>query len=184
MELARYVVLGSGAVAFLGWVMQWLKARRGRSESGRVVNPSSRTGMLLELTALALLFVWRHDALPGWAYAAAGALAVVSAAFGVSAGRHLGRHFRTQAVVTSEHSLVRSGPYSVVRHPIYASLLGLFVAAGIVISNVAGLAIALAVFVAGTEIRVRAEDELLAARFGSEFEEYRRRVRAYVPGLR
>jgi protein-S-isoprenylcysteine O-methyltransferase Ste14 len=45
-------------------------------------------------------------------------------------------------------------------------------------------AISLALFAAGTEIRVRVEDKLLASRFGAEFEEYRKAVRAYVPWVR
>jgi protein-S-isoprenylcysteine O-methyltransferase Ste14 len=45
-------------------------------------------------------------------------------------------------------------------------------------------ALALALFLAGTEIRVRVEDRLLASRFGEEFAEYRKTTRAYVPGVR
>jgi len=39
-------------------------------------------------------------------------------------------------------------------------------------------------YLAGTEIRVRAEDRLLEERFKEAFEAYRSRVRAYIPGLR
>ena len=39
-------------------------------------------------------------------------------------------------------------------------------------------------YIAGTEIRVRAEDRLLAERFKDAFVAYRSRVRAYIPGLR
>jgi protein-S-isoprenylcysteine O-methyltransferase Ste14 len=46
------------------------------------------------------------------------------------------------------------------------------------------LLVASLIFVMGTEIRVRVEDELLAARFGEQFLAYRRSVPAYVPFLR
>jgi protein-S-isoprenylcysteine O-methyltransferase Ste14 len=39
-------------------------------------------------------------------------------------------------------------------------------------------------YLIGTEIRVRAEDGLLAARFGTEFERYKRATRAYIPFIR
>jgi protein-S-isoprenylcysteine O-methyltransferase Ste14 len=42
----------------------------------------------------------------------------------------------------------------------------------------------LALFIAGTEIRVFTEDSLLASRFGERFLEYQRRVWAYVPFVR
>jgi len=37
------------------------------------------------------------------------------------------------------------------------------------------------VFMVGTEIRVRIEDQLLASHFGERFKEYKRRVPAYIP---
>jgi protein-S-isoprenylcysteine O-methyltransferase Ste14 len=43
---------------------------------------------------------------------------------------------------------------------------------------------AVVVFLAGTEIRVRSEDKLLAARFGETFAAYRDKVPAFVPFLR
>jgi protein-S-isoprenylcysteine O-methyltransferase Ste14 len=46
------------------------------------------------------------------------------------------------------------------------------------------LALALVVFVIGTEIRVRIEDGLLCSRFGNRFQEYQRSVPAYIPFVR
>jgi protein-S-isoprenylcysteine O-methyltransferase Ste14 len=43
---------------------------------------------------------------------------------------------------------------------------------------------ALALYIAGTEIRVYTEDGLLASRFGERFLEYKRRVPAYLPFVR
>jgi len=43
---------------------------------------------------------------------------------------------------------------------------------------------ALPFFLAGTEIRVRAEDRLLAERFQERFAQYRSRVKAYIPFVR
>ena len=71
-----------------------------------------------------------------------------------------------------------------IRHPIYASLLALTVATGLLMTQWLWLLAALALFVAGTEIRVRTEDELLESRFGAEFREYQKRVPAYVPFVR
>jgi protein-S-isoprenylcysteine O-methyltransferase Ste14 len=97
---------------------------------------------------------------------------------------HLGRQFRIQAGLYEDHQLVRSGPYTVVRHPIYASLLALTLATGILMARWQWLIAALALCIAGNEIRVRTEDRLLEGRFGEEFREYRRKVRAYVPFMR
>jgi protein-S-isoprenylcysteine O-methyltransferase Ste14 len=45
--------------------------------------------------------------------------------------------------------------------------------------------ISLALYIAGAEVRIRAEDRLLASHFGEDFARYRREVRAaYIPFLR
>jgi protein-S-isoprenylcysteine O-methyltransferase Ste14 len=44
--------------------------------------------------------------------------------------------------------------------------------------------VSLAIYIAGTEIRVRTEDGLLLSRFHDEFLAYRRRVPAYIPFIR
>jgi protein-S-isoprenylcysteine O-methyltransferase Ste14 len=45
-------------------------------------------------------------------------------------------------------------------------------------------AVSLAVFLAGTEIRVRTEDRLLESRFQEVFRKYQRNVPAYLPFVR
>ena len=40
--------------------------------------------------------------------------------------RHLGRFFRFEASIQKDHELIVSGPYSVVRHPSYTSLILIF----------------------------------------------------------
>ncbi len=78
-------------------------------------------------------------------------------------------------------ALVRSGPYAIMRHPIY---LGRLV-------GTVGLALTLNVFltlsVFGTLdlvavlLRIRAEERLLTERFGSEYERYKSQVGALTP---
>jgi protein-S-isoprenylcysteine O-methyltransferase Ste14 len=79
---------------------------------------------------------------------------------------------------------VRSGPYGIVRHPIYSSLLAILLSTILLLTPWRWAAVSLVLFVVGTEIRVRAEDKLLASRFGPKFAEYRRKVPAYVPFVR
>ena len=70
------------------------------------------------------------------------------------------------------------------RHPIYASLLGMLMGTGMVVSWWPILILAVVIFLVGTEIRVRAEDQLLSSRFGEVFEQYQASVSAYIPFIR
>ena len=62
-------------------------------------------------------------------------------------------------------------------------MLCMLLGAGLLLARIPLLAVALVFFIAGTEVRIRIEDRLLAERFGAAFDEYRRRVDAYVPFL-
>ena len=97
----------------------------------------------------------------------------------------LGRQWRLDAGLNSDHVLVRSGPYRLIRHPIYTSMLCMLLGTGLLLATPLTLLLpSLLFFVIGTEIRVRTEEKLLAAQFGDEFREYQRSVPAYIPFLK
>jgi protein-S-isoprenylcysteine O-methyltransferase Ste14 len=116
------------------------------------------------------------------------AIAVVFASMGIvlawTAIRSLGRQWRVDAGLNADHQLVQTGPYRLVRHPIYASMLCMFLTATAAIGTLPAWPVALALFIAGTEIRVRTEDGLLRGRFAGEFDAWQRSVPAYLPFLR
>ena len=101
-----------------------------------------------------------------------------------SASRALGRQWRFDAGLNRDHELVRSGPYRVVRHSIYASMLCLLLGTGLIITPWPMFVLSTLVFVLGTEIRIRIEDRLLASNFGGQFDAYRRTTAAYIPFVR
>jgi hypothetical protein len=48
-----------------------------------------------------------------------------SVALAWAATRHLGKQWRYEAALSEDHELIQTGPYRWVRHPIYASMLGM-----------------------------------------------------------
>lgn len=98
-----------------------------------------------------------------------------------AAVRALGKQWSVQARVLDGHALITTGPYRLVRHPIYTAVIGLVIAMGLAYSSLAGLTIGLVLVTAGTLIRVRSEDRLLRERFGAEHAAYARRVPPLVP---
>lgn len=70
-----------------------------------------------------------------------------------------------------------------VRNPIYTSMLLVLCAVAVVVTGWKLFLTALALFIVGTEIRVRTEEKLLAAHFGEEFQNYKKKVPAYIPFL-
>ena len=111
------------------------------------------------------------------------ALAIGSVWFCSAAVRTLGKQWSITARVLEGHKLITSGPYNVVRNPIYTGMFGMLLATGLAISHWIGLLIAIVVFAVGTTIRVRSEERLLREAFGEEFDAYARKVPAVVPFL-
>ncbi|MBI5830974.1 MAG: hypothetical protein HZB16_01515 [Armatimonadetes bacterium] len=84
----------------------------------------------------------------------------------------LGRNWANQATVYEHQTLVRSGVYHWLRHPLYASLIWLSVGVSVAWWNVAALAATLLVFLPAMRHRAALEEALLAERF-PEYADYR-----------
>ena len=95
----------------------------------------------------------------------------------------LAGQLRVDAALGADHHLVRSGPYRMVRNPIYLSMLLVLCAVAVVVSPWQLFVAALIIFLVGTEIRVRTEEKLLVDRFGDVFNDYKRSTPAYIPFL-
>jgi protein-S-isoprenylcysteine O-methyltransferase Ste14 len=108
---------------------------------------------------------------------------ITGAVFIVWSQRTLGKQWSFSARVVEGHQLVTHGPYAIVRNPIYSSLALLLLGLGLTFSTPVRVAVGLALYLAGTVMRVRAEEELMAGTFGEEWEAYRRRVPALIPWL-
>src|SRR4030095_11076532 len=61
----------------------------------------------------------------------------------------LGKEWSITARLVEGHKLATSGPYALVRHPIYSGMLGMLVATGLAISHWAVLLAALVIFFLG-----------------------------------
>lgn len=109
------------------------------------------------------------------------AITIGSVWFVSTAVRTLGKQWSLAARVLEGHKLITSGPYDVVRNPIYTGMFGMLVATGLAISHWIGLLIGIFVFIIGTAVRVHSEEKLLREMFGEQFEAYARRVPAVVP---
>ena len=177
-----YLVLVAGWVV---WVTPFFLSKR-PGVTAQQVDRRARWGIALECVGYSLLWqsqFWLRSLNRGRALLAVGFL-ILASLLSWSGARALGRQWRIDAGLNEDHDLVTSGPYRVVRHPIYASMLCLLIGTGLMITPWPLLVASIAVFVVGTEIRVRVEDRLLASRFGSRFDEYSRSVPAYVPFVR
>lgn len=109
------------------------------------------------------------------------------AAGGVGLGlwslHHLGRNVTPTAVPRPDASLVTSGPYRRVRHPLYSSMLLTIPGLALMSANLLVLGGGIATFCV-LMYRLRREEEALDSKFGPAYDAYRRKAGAILPRFR
>jgi len=100
--------------------------------------------------------------------------------FSVWARRHLGKNWSQAVTVKEGHELITSGPYALVRHPIYTGLLLGFLGSAVARDEWRGL-LAVALVFGALWHKLRLEEKWMRAQFGESYEAYSRRVAALVP---
>ncbi|MGB7624320.1 MAG: isoprenylcysteine carboxylmethyltransferase family protein [Terriglobia bacterium] len=100
----------------------------------------------------------------------------------VWARRHLGSNWSGEVRIATGHQLVRSGPYRILRHPIYTAVLGMYCGTALVSAQIhAPLALVLVTLAYWRKIRL--EEQALGEAFGADYDAYRRDTWALVPLL-
>jgi protein-S-isoprenylcysteine O-methyltransferase Ste14 len=186
--MLKTAALAELGLCWIAWGLAFTKPRKqaaGQKKTARA--PISNFGILL--VAIGFALTWAYVRPLGFeksnlSLIASMVLGPPSVALAWAATRHLGKQWRYEAALTEDHELIQTGPYRWIRHPIYASMLGMLLTTGACWTWWPMFLPALLFFLAGTEIRIRAEDRLLSERFQDTFLQYRSRVRAYVPFIR
>ena len=171
--------------------------RRARLAGGAIPRSRERPLLILGRVAVALpLFLgvltylanprgmaWSALALPGWVRWAGVVLglAMVPAAYWVFST--LGRNVSETVLTREHHELVTVGPYRVIRHPLYAMAIGLFLAVGLMAASWFILLFTLIALAAIRLVVVPLEERELEAKFGDAYRRYRERTGALVPRL-
>jgi protein-S-isoprenylcysteine O-methyltransferase Ste14 len=115
-------------------------------------------------------------AMLGWG---AAALVAMGVGFAIWARFNLGRNWSSSPAMKENHELVTSGPYALVRHPIYAGvMLALFGSALIGSMFSIGMFIVLSTVFA---LRLDAEERIMLELFPNAYPAYQKRTKRLVP---
>ena len=97
--------------------------------------------------------------------------------------RTLGKHWSMMLKLGEEHSLITTGPYSRVRHPMYTYFYIMVISTALISAN---LLVGVFGFLTWTllyVVRVGDEEEMMLEQFGEEYEEYIKRTGRLIPKL-
>jgi protein-S-isoprenylcysteine O-methyltransferase Ste14 len=104
-------------------------------------------------------------------------------AFAIWARFYIGENWSSAVSIKVGHQLIRTGPYSWVRHPIYSGLLLATLGTALARREPRGL-LALVLLTLGFWIKSRMEEGFMRKTFGPEYQEYSRSTGALIPRLR
>ena len=174
------------------FLLYWRIKAIGTKSVERLEPPVSRT-----LRALVFLFViillmttripvpwlyWQLWPSGLWSFWIGAAVTVGGLLFAVWARLHLGRNWSQAVTIKQDHELITSGPYAVVRHPIYTGTATGFLGTAVALSQIRGFigfALVLLVFLA----KLRMEEQWMRAEFGETYAAYAHHTAALVPFL-
>ena len=108
------------------------------------------------------------------------ALTLAGILFAVWARFFLGSNWSGTPMIKQGHELIRSGPYAIVRHPIYTGFLLAILGTVIYIGEMRGL-VAFALAITGLKWKSLTEESLMQEQFGTQYADYKRHVKALVP---
>ena len=180
-------------VLWLAWLALWAAWSVGTKRTVRRESRASRLAYHVPLLAGAVLLAlprpgagWLGTRLlprsASWFWVGT-ALVAAGLGFAVAARAHLGRNWSGIVTLKQGHELIRTGPYRLVRHPIYTGMLLAFVGTAVARGDVRGL-VALVLVTASFLFKLRVEERFMAEQFPQEYPGYKARTPALVPGLK
>jgi len=184
VELKDWAILLLWAIFYAYWGLaarSVARSQRGEATGSRVLH------MVLIVSAFALVFVpWpgvlaypllAPSPLLFWVGLAVQALGL---GFAVWARVHLGLNWSGSITVKHDHELIRSGPYGIVRHPIYTGIIVGIIGSAVAFGQLRGL-IAIILVLAAYLRKIRIEERWLVEQFGPDYTTYQREVKSLIP---
>jgi protein-S-isoprenylcysteine O-methyltransferase Ste14 len=130
-----------------------------------------------------LPWLYRHLWPAGlWSFWLGAAATLGGLMFAVWARVHLGRNWSRSVTIKQDHELITTGPYALVRHPIYTGILTGLLGTAIAICQVRGF-IGFTLFFFAFWIKFRMEEQWMRSEFGETYASYAHHTAALVPYL-
>lgn len=172
---------------WLLWAIYWIIAgffsHRNKLREGIV----QRFGHIIPLYGgFWLIFHGRHPPFFGRLYSNHGLeafgdlLTACGLIFAIWARLHLGKYWSGVISLKENHRVIRTGPYELVRHPIYTGLILAAAGSAITNSTVDGF-IGLVLIIAACFYKAKREESLLTAQLGDEYRQFKNQVPFLVP---
>jgi len=177
---------------WIGYLIYWWTMAVNVKVTLRTESPLSRIARSVSMMLAALLLI-----LPKWPFLfldlnflpqsnlsfwAGSAITAGGLGFSIWARLFLGKNWSQAVTIKADHKLITSGPYALVRHPIYTGLLFGIAGTALALGRWRGVIAVLLVFTVLLH-KLRMEEKWLAEQFGEPYKLYCGKVSAIIPFL-
>src|SRR5579872_546739 len=177
---------------WLIWLVFWIAAALGVKETQRHESAVSRLSHHIPFILGGVLLGWprilgmhlEQRFVPqtlAWFWVAV-VLIAIGLGFSTAARVRLGGNWSGSVTVKKDHELICTGPYALVRHPIYTGLLLALVGTVLFVGKWRAL-IALVLLVFAIFRKITIEERFMSEQFGDVYARYRAETPALVPFL-
>ncbi len=177
---------------WLLWLAGWIGAALRTKRVVRAESIASRLSHLIPLgLGIALLMsprfagTWLATRLYSqtvWTFWCGTAVVALGLGFAVWARVHLAGNWSGTVTLKQDHSLTRSGPYRLARHPIYTGILLAILGSTVAEAEWRGY-VGLVLITLSFLRKIAIEERFLTAQFGDAYARYRAEVPALIPWL-
>ena len=179
-----------GQLIFACWIVFVVVWIRTAPTKRQLVNRGLRWWNIVPSASAVLLWVvLQFDVTNAFAFPRTRVLAVVADVLAgaglvvlIWARQKLGSSWSATVALREDHTLVDTGPYAYVRHPIYSGVLLLCVGTALWVANWLAMVV-LVVVVVSLCFKARSEEALLSKHFPEDYPKYRLRTKMLIPGV-
>ncbi len=178
---------------WLAFLVYWIAAASGTKKTRRVESLAIAVSHWTPLVAGIVLLSLPDERWMGWLavrvvpwsevlFWIGAAITVAGLGFAVWARLYLGSNWSGVVTLKDDHTLIRSGPYALVRHPIYTGILLALLGSGLTRGEWRDL-VGLLLVAGAFRRKLAIEERWLAEQFPADYAGYRRDVPALIPRL-
>lgn len=183
----KYLIIVTGVVLIYARVIRNFKDAKKQKDNKKkevksIVETASMTGFFILIYAVVILKLGTYN----YHSIILDIISIIVYIIGTIVnllGRHyLGHNWGNNVIIYNDHTLVQEGVYKIVRHPLYASIIWMIYAVGIMCQNYLVIILNTIVFIPFMYYRAKQEEKELIKTF-KDYRDYQKRVGMFFPKL-
>lgn len=181
------------AITSVCWMIFWVYWSVGAPRRRQSKRKVARTFTVLNtgLLYLSFLLVWLGRSVPGWLGllivqqnividVIGTAFTIMGVAFAIWSRQSLRNNWSGEVAITEGQRLIHTGPYAIVRHPIYIGMLFALLGTTLVAATI-GSVLGFVLGVISLWQKARMEEQFLMSEFKELYTDYQREVKFLIP---